>query len=111
MTGVPITPVSGVMSPSPTPTSGFVVPEGTLVSPAVPPCAASIRLTDQSGAQGDASASNAYKLSCAVATRTTLWDAPLIVTLAFQSGCAYTAPSTAQEKSFPNFDGLTVPGA
>src|SRR5260221_2465991 len=51
---------------------------------------------------GLASASNAYTVSCCVTAMTTLCFTLLIVTFATHSGCAYTAASTVQEKSFPN---------
>src|SRR6516164_11016432 len=88
ITGVPVTPTSGVMSPYPSPTRWPEGPEGTEVSPVVPPCAESIRLTCHSCTHGEASASKAYRLSCCVAANTTLCCAPLIVRLATHSGCA-----------------------
>jgi hypothetical protein len=61
--------------------------DGTDVSPLVPPCVESIRLTCQSCTHGEASASKAYRLSCCVATKTTLCCAPLILRFATHSGC------------------------
>ncbi len=52
-----------------------------------PPWLVSIRLTDQRVTQGLVSASKANRLSCAVATNTTLCGAPLTVRLATHSGC------------------------
>jgi len=74
MTGVPVTPTSGVISPKPAPTKLPVVPEGTEVSELLPPCAASIRFACHNGVQGVVltSASKAYRLSCCVATNATL---------------------------------------
>src|ERR1700712_2018509 len=46
-------------------------------------------------------ASNAYTLSCSVATYTTLCLAPLIVTPDITSGSPYAYPSSEYEKSFP----------
>src|SRR6185437_5983670 len=76
MTGVPITPVSGAMSPEPPPTRLPVVPEGTEVSPLLAPCAVSMRFACQSCRQGPLSASKANRPSWAVATNTTLCIVP-----------------------------------
>ncbi len=59
MTGVPVTPTSGLMSPKPAPTRVLGVPEGTEVSLGVAPCAASNSDTCHRVTQGAASASNA----------------------------------------------------
>src|SRR6266436_6660748 len=112
ITGVPVTPTSGAISPpGPKPTRKLAFPLGTVVSPAVAPCPVSMRLTFHSCVQGLASASKAYRLSCWVATNTTLWTAPLTLRLATHSGCAYTAPSTVQEKSLPKLPVFTFAGA
>src|ERR1700674_2337601 len=75
--------------------------DGTGTSPLVPPWLPSMRLACHSCAQGLASASKAYRLSCWVATSTMLCLAPPTVAFATHSGCAYTAPSTVHEKSLP----------
>src|SRR6266850_3112753 len=93
-------PISGAKSPKLTPTSLL----GTGDSPAVPPCAASIRFFCQRVAHELASASNAYRLLRSVATRMTLCLAALMVRFLAQRGWAYTALSTAQENSFPNVE-------
>src|SRR5271155_2605346 len=62
ITGVPVTPTSGVISPAPWPTKhtagGHALPfEGTDVSPGVPPCPESIRFVCHSCTHGFVSAS------------------------------------------------------
>src|SRR5215469_3234759 len=79
-----------------------------VISPAVPPCAVSMRLTRHNCRHGLVSASKAYRLSFEVATNNTLWGAPPIERLPTHSGCAYTAASTVQENSLPNDVVLTL---
>ena len=87
MTGVPVMPTSGLTFP-PGLTSDVGVPDGTDVSPAVAPCAASNSEACHRVRHGEASASNAYTLSCCVATMTTLCCAPLTLRFGIHSGCA-----------------------
>src|SRR5438094_8058613 len=102
MTGVPVMPISGAISQhSP------VSPLGTVVTPA----AGLMKLTFHSGALLRPSASNAYTLSCSVATYTTFrMPTPGIVTLAAYSGDAWAMPSVWYDNSFPNVEELTLAG-
>src|SRR6516162_8244436 len=49
-------------------------------------------------------------MSCSVATYTTLWTVPLMVTPGTYSGWAKISPSTDWEKSFPKLVKLTFAG-
>src|SRR5215469_4112298 len=71
----------------------------------------SSRLTCHSGGSLGRSASNAYTLSCSVATKSTLClPLPGISTDGRNSGCAYTAPSTLNAPSLPNCWAFTFCG-
>ena len=76
ITGVPVMPISGVMSFDPT---SLLTPPSTQAPPIIrqagtvlTPRAGFRKLVRQSVSQGDASASNAKTLSFSVATKTTL---------------------------------------
>ena len=100
MTGVPVMPISGVMSQH-SPVSLF----GTVVTPA----AGLMKLTFQIGDVLPPSASNAYTLSCSVATYTTFRMPTLgTLTLDAYSGEACAIPSVVYEKRFPNVVALTL---
>src|ERR1039457_3252706 len=71
-------------------------------------------LSFQSGSEPDAdssSASNAYNLSCDVATNRTLRKPfPAIFTLGRYNGRTYTDPSTGRIKPLPNCPDFTLAG-
>src|SRR2546427_833712 len=94
ITGVPVIPTTG-----PRALSFSTSANGATTSP---PGISFTLAVDHTDLHPGPSASNAYKLSFSVATNTTLWRVPPIVTLGTQSGCAKTQPSTGQENSFPN---------
>src|ERR1035438_3165473 len=84
--------------------AGKIKGQFTSVLGTVPiPLAESRKFTCQSGSVITALPSNAYTLSCSVATNTTLClPFPAISMLGIKSGCAYPSPSTGNEYSFPN---------
>src|SRR5690349_5643202 len=72
-----------------------------------------VRSTFHNGVGDVLSASNAYTLSFIVTMYSTLRGTPLMETAERYNGCAYTAPSTGYEYSFPKsfaltFDGVSV---
>ena len=78
-------------------------PQGIAVTPA----AGLIKLVCQTGVVEAVSASQAYTLSCSVATNTKLCTCVPTVTPGIYNGCAKIGPSTGSEKSLPNVDEFT----
>ena len=100
MTGVGVMPTSGLMN------GHMTSRDGTGVTPR----ASSANAVCHSGAGTVPLASNAYTLSCSVATKTTVRDAPPIARFATTSGCAYTSPSTRNAASLPKCAASTLRG-
>ena len=99
ITGVEVIPISmGMSRVSPVSAAGTVVT----------PFAGSMKLTFHNGVELRPFASNAYRLSCSVATYTTLWNPwPGMLTFAMYTGEANAYPSNGNEYSFPNVAAFT----
>src|SRR5579862_8466393 len=93
MTGVDVTPMVGVTWSQPY--------EGTSLT--LSPAASS----DTCHSTEPVSASKAYTESLSVATKTTLWLTPLMLSADRYNGCASTLPSALRKRSWPKLLELT----